>query len=110
MKILNIFPAYTTPLQTIGLGLYIYSIIAMFFKEKELLYSEFELSKLGTPMFWFVMGITIFSFDSDTNKAELISILMAVIGIVIMMIPLIVGAVIETIQDKKKGSKKNSKS
>lgn len=40
MKILNIFPAYTTPLQTIGLGLYIYSIIAMFFKEKELLFIQ----------------------------------------------------------------------
>ena len=93
----------TTPLQTIGLGLYIYSIIAMFFIEKELLYSEFELSKLGAPMFWFIMGITIFSFDSDANKAELISIVMAVIGIVMM--PLIVGAVIETIQDKKKGKK-----
>jgi len=105
MKILNIFPAYTTPLQTIGLGIYIYSIIAMFFKEKELLYSEFELSKLGAPMFWFITGITIFSFDSDANKAELISIVMAVIGIVIMMMPLIVGAVIETIQDKKKKSK-----
>ena len=110
MKILNIFPAYTTPLQTIGLGLYIYSIIAMFFKEKELLYSEFELSKLGTPMFWFIMGITIFSFDSDANKAELVSIVMAVIGIVIMMMPLIVGAVIETIQDKKKKSKSFRKS
>lgn len=106
MKILNIFPVYTTPLQTFGLGLYIYSIIAMFFKEKELLYSEFELSKLGAPMFWFIMGITIFSFDSDANKAEQISIIMAVIGIVIMMIPLIVGAVIGTIQDKKKKRKK----
>ena len=110
MKILNILPAYITPLQTIGLGLYIYSIIAMFFKEKELLYSEFELSKLGAPMFWFIMGITIFSFDSDANKAELISIIMAVIGIVIMLMPLIVGAVIETIQDKKKKSKNFRKS
>lgn len=54
-------------------------------------------------MFVFIMGITIFSFDSDVNKAELIRNVMAVIGIAIMMIPLIVGAVIETIKDKKKG-------
>lgn len=109
MKILNILPAYTTPLQRIGLYLYIGSIITMFFIERESLYYGIRFSKLFATLFVFITGITLFSFDTDVNKSELIStetgIVMVAIGITIMIAPLIVVIVIETIKDKKKRKK-----
>lgn len=101
-NILNVLTAHITSLQSFGLNLYIGSIIAMFFIERELYIS---LSKIYGTMFVFMMGITIFSLDM--NKADInmkTATVMAVIGIAAMMTPLIVEAVIEKIKDKKKGS------
>lgn len=106
MKILNILTAHITPLQNFGLALYIGSIMAMFFIERELYIS---LSKIYGTMFVFIMGITIFSLDM--NKADInikTATVMAVIGIAAMMTPLIIEAVIEKIKDKKKDKKKGS--
>ena len=106
MNILNTLTAHITPLQTFGLNLYIGSIMAMFFIERELYIS---LSKIYGTMFVFMMGITIFSLDM--NKANInikTATVMAVIGIAAMMTPLIIEAVIEKIKDKKKDKKKGS--
>jgi len=102
MKILNILTAHITPLQNFGLALYIGSIMAMFFIERELYIS---LSKIYGTMFVFIMGITIFSLDM--NKADInikTATVMAVIGLAAMITPLAIGALIEKIKDKKKGS------
>ena len=102
MKILNILTAHITPLQNFGLALYIGSIMAMFFIERELYIS---LSKIYGTMFVFIMGITIFSLDM--NKADInmkTAIIMTVIGIVAMITPLAVEVLIEKIKDRKKGS------
>ena len=102
MNILNILTAHITPLQNFGLALYIGSIIAMFFIERELYIS---LSKIYGTMFVFMMGITIFSLDM--NKADInmkTATVMAVIGIVAMIAPLAVKVLIEKIKDRKKGS------
>lgn len=104
MNILNILTAHITPLQSFGLSLYIGSIMAMFFIERELYIS---LSKICGAMFVFMMGITIFSLDM--NKADInmkTATVMAVIGLAAMMTPLIVEAVIEKIKDKKKDKTK----
>lgn len=106
MKILHILTAHITPLQTFGLNLYIGSIIAMFFIERELYIS---LSKIYGAMFVFMAGITIFSLDM--NKADInmkTAIIMTVIGVTAMMTPLIIEAVIEKIKNKKKDKKKGS--
>ena len=106
MKILHILTAHITPLQTFGLNLYIGSIIAMFFIEREVYIS---LSKIYGAMMVFIIGITIFSFDMDKANTNMkTATAMTVIGITAMMTPLIVGAVIEKIKDKKKDKKKGS--
>lgn len=102
MNILNTLTSHTTPLQNFGLALYIGSIMAMFFIERELYIS---LSKIYGTMFVFIMGITIFSLDM--NKADInikTATVMAVIGLAAMITPLAIGALIEKIKDKKKGS------
>ena len=102
MNILNILTSHITPLQSFGLSLYIGSIMAMLFIERELYIS---LSKICGAMFVFMMGITIFSFDmhkADINMKT--ATVMTVIGIVAMIAPLAIGALIEKIKDKKKGS------
>lgn len=106
MNILNTLTAHITSLQSFGLSLYIGSIMAMLFIERELYIS---LSKIYGTMFVFMMGITIFSLDM--NKADInmkTATVMAVIGLAAMMTPLIVEAVIEKIKDKKKDKKKGS--
>ena len=103
MKILHILTAHITPLQTFGLNLYIGSIIAMFFIEREVYIS---LSKIYGAMMVFIIGITIFSLDM--NKADInmkTATVMAVIGIAAMMTPLIVEAVIEKITSEIQGRK-----
>ena len=102
---LHILTAHITPLQTFGLNLYIGSIMAMFFIERKALYYEINLSQIFGAMIVFMMGITIFSFDMDKANTNMkTATAMTVIGIAAMMTPLIVGAVIEKIKDKKKGS------
>ena len=102
MKILNILTAHITPLQNFGLALYIGSIMAMIFIERELYIS---LSKIYGAMFVFMMGITIFSFDMDKADINIkTAIIMTVIGIVAMITPLAVEVLIEKIKDRKKGS------
>lgn len=102
MNILNILTSHITPLQSFGLSLYIGSIMATLFIERELYIS---LSKIYWTMFAFMAGITIFSLDM--NKADInmkTATIMAVIGIVAMITPLVIEVIIEKIKDRKKGS------
>lgn len=102
MNILNILTSHITPLQSFGLALYIGSIMAMLFIERELYIS---LSKIYGAMFVFMMGITIFSFDRDKADINMKTVtIMTVIGIVAMITPLAIEVLIEKIKDRKKGS------
>ena len=106
MKILSILTSHITPLQTFGLNLYIGSIMAMLFIERELYIS---LSKIYGAMMVFIIGITIFSFDRDKANINMkTATVMTVIGLAAMMTHIIVEAVIEKIKDKKKDKTKGS--
>ena len=102
MKILNILMAHITPLQNFGLALYICSIIAMLFIERELYIS---LSKIYGTMMVFIIGITIFSFDMDKADINMkTATVMTIIGLAAMITPLALQVLIEKIKNRKKGS------
>ena len=101
-NILNVLTAHITSLQSFGLSLYIGSIMAMLFIERELYIS---LSKIYWTIFAFMAGITIFSLDM--NKADInmkTAIIMTVIGVTVMITTLVIAVIIEKIKDRKKGS------